>query len=254
MSKRTTTSHSPGDGDLPALYAKVKQMIVTRIHDGDWRPGDRLPSENDLVRDLGVSRMTINRALRELSIEGVIVRAKGVGSFVAEAKPYAELLEVRNIAEEILQRGHRYTALVVVATTELATPQVAINLGLAAGAPVFHTVIVHHENELPVQLEDRFVNPAASPEYLDHDFTVMTPNAILSTAAPLTQAEHIVEAVLPSAREGRLLAIAETEPCLLIQRRTWSNDLAVSVARLLYPGARYRLRGRHMAGGHDRAG
>ena len=251
MSSRTKTSHEPGAGDLQALYAKVKQMFVTRINDGDWRPGDRLPSENELVRDLGVSRMTINRALRELSIEGVIVRTKGVGSFVAEAKPYAELLEVRNIADEIAQRGHRYKALVVLVATELATPKVAQALGVGPATPVFHSVIVHHENDLPVQLEDRFVNPAAAPDYLDHDFTATTPNAVLSIAAPLTKAEHIVEAVLPTAWECRLLAISEAEPCLLIQRRTWSNDVSVSTARLLYPGARYRLRGQHTAGGHD---
>ena len=247
MSRRTKTSREPGD-DLQALYAKVKQMIVARINDGDWRPGDRLPSENELVRDLGVSRMTINRALRELSIEGVIVRAKGVGSFVAEAKPYAELLEVRNIADEIVQRGHRYAALVVQAATELATPKVAQALGLQPAAPVFHSLIVHHENDLPVQLEDRFVNPAAAPDYLAHDFTVTTPNAVLSIAAPLTQAEHIVEAVSPTAWECRLLAISDAEPCLLIQRRTWSGDISVSTARLLYPGTRYRLRGQHAAG------
>lgn len=242
-------SRESGGSDLQALYAKVKQMIVSRISDGDWRPGDRLPSENDLVRELGVSRMTINRALRELSIEGVIVRTKGVGSFVAEAKPYAELLEVRNIAEEIAQRGHRYMALVVLVATELATPKVAQALGLGPAAPVFHSVIVHHENDLPVQLEDRFVNPAAAPDYLDHDFTATTPNVVLSSAAPLTEAEHIVEAVLPTPWECRLLAISEADPCLLIQRRTWSNDVSVSTARLLYPGARYRLRGQHPAGG-----
>lgn len=239
----------PGGGELQALYARVKEMIVTRINEGEWRPGDRLPSENELVRDLGVSRMTINRALRELSLEGVIVRAKGVGSFVAQAKPYAELLEVRNIADEIVQRGHNYAALVVLTATELAPPPIAEALGVEPATPVFHTVIVHHENDLPVQLEDRFVNPAAAPDYLDHDFTLTTPNAVLSRAAPLTQAEHIVEAVLATARECRLLAISATEPCLLIQRRTWTNDLIVTTARLLYPGARYRLRGQHLAGG-----
>lgn len=253
MSRRTKTSREPGADDLQALYAKVKQMIVGRIGDGDWRPGDRLPSENELVRELGVSRMTVNRALRELSIEGVIVRAKGVGSFVAEAKPYAELLEVRNIADEIAQRGHRYRALVVQAATELATHKVAQALGIGSGAPVFHSVIVHHENDLPVQLEDRFVNPAAARDYLEHDFTLTTPNAVLSIAAPLTKAEHIVEAVLPTPWECRLLAISDVEPCLLIQRRTWSNEVSVSTARLLYPGARYRLRGQHTTGGDGAA-
>ncbi len=245
------TNRRPAGDESQALYAQVKQMIVTRISDGDWLPGARLPSENDLVRDLGVSRMTVNRALRELSIEGVIVRAKGVGSFVAEPKPYSELLQVRNIADEIVQRGHIHTAQVVLAATEAASPQVAEALGISRSARVFHSVIVHHENHLPVQLEDRFVNPAAAPDYLSHDFRITTPNTVLSRAAPLTEAEHVVEAVLPSAWESRLLAVTGAEPCLLIRRRTWSDGVAVTTARLLYPGARYSLRGRYKADGRS---
>ena len=249
MSSGMRTAMLRDAGEPLALYAGVKQMIVTRIAAGEWPPGRRLPSENDLVRDLGVSRMTINRALRELSIEGVIVRLQGVGSFVAEPKPYSELLEVHNIADEIVQRGHSYTALVVLAALETAAPHVADALGVPLSAPVFHSIIVHHENGVPVQLEDRFVNPAAAPDYLEHDFTMITPNAVLSRAAPLGEVEHIVEAILPAAWESRLLALSSAEPCLLIRRRTWSNDVAVTTARLLYPGARYRLRGRHRAGG-----
>ncbi len=244
MSSRTGKTALLTTGEPVALYAGVKQMIVTRIRSGEWPPGHRLPSESDLVRELGVSRMTVNRSLRELSIEGLVVRVQGVGSFVAEPKPYAELLEVRNIADEIAQRGHDYSAVVVLAATESATPELADILGVPLSAPVFHTIIVHQENHVPVQLEDRFVNPAAAADYLDHDFTVQTPNQILSFAAPLDEVEHVVEAVLPAAWESRLLAISGAEPCLLIQRRTWSDGVAVATARLLYPGARYRLRGR----------
>lgn len=249
MSRVTSLPRFPATGEPQALYAGVKQMILARIRNGDWPPRHRLPSENELVQELGVSRMTINRALRELSIEGAIVRVQGVGSFVAEAKPYAALLEVRNIAEEIAQRGNRYKALVVLAAKELASDIVAEALGIPPSAEVFHSVIVHHENDVPVQLEDRFVNPAAAPDYLDHDFTTITPNMVLSRAAPLTEAEHVVEAVLPAPWEERLLAVPHGEPCLLIQRRTWSDDVAVTTARLLYPGGRYRLRGRHSTKG-----
>ncbi len=242
MSVMNRASKLPEIGEPQALYAGVKQLIVSRIRNGDWPPRHRLPSENDLVRELGVSRMTINRALRELSIEGVIVRVQGVGSFVAEAKPYAELFEVRNIADEIAERGHTYSARVVLAATERAAPTIAEALGLALNAPVFHSIIVHHENDVPVQLEDRFVNPAAAPRYLEADFNLVTPNLVLSRAAPLTDAEHVVEAVSPSPAECRLLALTDFEPCLLIQRRTWSGEIAVTTVRLLYPGGRYRLR------------
>ncbi|MBW9065033.1 histidine utilization repressor [Rhizobium herbae] len=232
------------DNDGAPLYAGVKQMILDRIQSGEWPPKHRVPSENELVAELGVSKMTANRALRELASEGELVRIQGVGSFVAERKGYSELFEVRNIAEEIDERGHVHQASVIVLAQETAAPDVADALGLPIGAPVFHSLIVHSENGVPVQIEDRFVNPEAAPGYLNQDFTKQTPNAYLTAEAPLSGSEHIVEAAMPQPWECKLLVILRTEPCLLIRRRTWSSKRVVSFARLVYPGHRYRLESR----------
>ncbi|MGR9194530.1 histidine utilization repressor (plasmid) [Rhizobium leguminosarum] len=230
--------------DSTPLYAGVKQVILDRIHSGEWPPKYRVPSENELVVELGVSKMTANRALRELANEGELVRIQGVGSFVAERKGYSALFEVRNIAEEIAERGHVHEASVVVLAQETASPEVADALELAIGAAVFHSLIVHSENGVPVQIEDRFVHPEAAPEYLDQDFSTLTPNAYLTAAAPLSGSEHVVEAAMPQAWECKLLTIMKTEPCLTIRRRTWSAKQVVSTARLVYPGHRYRLEAR----------
>ncbi|MBY5405423.1 MAG: histidine utilization repressor [Rhizobium sp.] len=230
--------------DSTPLYAGVKQVILDRIHSGEWPPKYRVPSENELVVELGVSKMTANRALRELANEGELIRIQGVGSFVAERKGYSALFEVRNIAEEIAERGHTHEASVVVLAQETASPEVADALELPIGAAVFHSLIVHSENGVPVQIEDRFVHPEAAPEYLDQDFSTLTPNAYLTAAAPLSGSEHVVEAAMPQAWECKLLTIMKTEPCLTIRRRTWSAKQVVSTARLVYPGHRYRLEAR----------
>ncbi|MBY5349031.1 histidine utilization repressor [Rhizobium leguminosarum] len=230
--------------DSTPLYAGVKQVILDRIHSGEWPPKYRVPSENELVVELGVSKMTANRALRELANEGELVRIQGVGSFVAERKGYSALFEVRNIAEEIAERGHVHEASVVVLAQETASPEVADALELPIGAAVFHSLIVHSENGVPVQIEDRFVHPEAAPEYLDQDFSTLTPNAYLTAAAPLSGSEHVVEAAMPQTWECKLLTIMKTEPCLTIRRRTWSAKQVVSTARLVYPGHRYRLEAR----------
>ncbi|EJC85249.1 histidine utilization repressor [Rhizobium leguminosarum bv. trifolii WSM2297] len=232
------------ENDSTPLYAGVKQVILDRIHSGEWPPKYRVPSENELVVELGVSKMTANRALRELANEGELVRIQGVGSFVAERKGYSALFEVRNIAEEIAERGHVHEATVVVLAQETASPEIADALELAIGAAVFHSLIVHSENGVPVQIEDRFVHPEAAPEYLDQDFTTLTPNAYLTAAAPLSGSEHVVEAAMPQAWECKLLTILKTEPCLTIRRRTWSAKQVVSTARLVYPAYRYRLEAR----------
>ncbi|MBY5540532.1 histidine utilization repressor [Rhizobium leguminosarum] len=232
------------ENDSTPLYAGVKQVILDRIHSGEWPPKYRVPSENELVVELGVSKMTANRALRELANEGELIRIQGVGSFVAERKGYSALFEVRNIAEEIAERGHVHEAALVVLAQETASPEIADALELPIGAPVFHSLIVHSENGVPVQIEDRFVHPEAAPEYLAQDFSTLTPNAYLTAAAPLSGSEHVVEAAMPQAWECKLLTIMKTEPCLTIRRRTWSAKQVVSTARLVYPGHRYRLEAR----------
>src|SRR3546814_5948375 len=86
--------------DAPPRYAAIKQSISNAVRDGSLKPGDRVPSEAELVEKFDVSRMTANRALRELQSAGVIVRRAGSGSFIAEPKPIGHMIEIRNIAEE----------------------------------------------------------------------------------------------------------------------------------------------------------
>src|SRR5690606_38136241 len=89
-------------------YRRIKEHIVRHIEAGEWRAGDQVPSESTLVKQLKVSRMTVNRALRELTHEGLLVRVQGTGTFVAERRPLFNLVELRNIAEEIASRGQRH--------------------------------------------------------------------------------------------------------------------------------------------------
>lgn len=225
-------------------YERVKRLIGERIKAGTWRPGDRIASEAELVKELGVSRMTVNRALRELTIEGVLTRVQGVGTFVATAKPQAALFAVRNIAEEIAERGHQHSAEVLSLASVAAPAEIASFLGIKAGAKVFHSVLLHRENGLPVQVEDRYVDPRIARDYLDQDFTRQTPYVYLTAIAPISEAEHIIEAVLATGPERKHLKIDAHEPCLQLTRRTWSGGRPVSVVRLVYPGSRYRLSGR----------
>ncbi|WLI77910.1 histidine utilization repressor [Kosakonia sp. H02] len=225
------------------FYEKVKQAISEKIYDGTWRPHDRIPSEAELVAQFGFSRMTINRAVRELTDEGLLVRLQGVGTFVAEPKGQSALFEVRSIADEIATRHHQHRCEVLLLEERLADVTQAAALNVAEGTRIFHSKMVHFENEIPVQIEDRSVNASVVPDYLQQDYTQTTAHAYLSLIAPLTEGEHIVEAVKATPEECRLLHIQEHDPCLLIRRRTWSTSHIVSHASLLFPGARYRLQG-----------
>lgn len=226
-----------------ALYVSVKQFIVEKIATQAWPPDFKIPSENELVKQLGVSRITINRALKELATENKLVRLQGVGTFVANAKADSNVLEIRSIADEIAARGHQHVAKVVMMEESEPAGDIARLLGIDGRVRVYHSIIVHHEEDQAVQLEDRFVNPMVIPDYLEQDFSLDTPHHYLMRIAPLTDADHIIEAIMPDDRQCRWLNISPQEPCLQVTRYSRSGDNAVSVARLLHPGSRYRLQG-----------
>ena len=231
---------------LPA-YGKVKAFIKKRISAGTWKPGNPVPSESVLMVQFGVSRMTVNRALRELMGEGLVTRVQGSGTFVAELHRISSTLTIRDIHEEVAERGHIHTARVLLALSEKASAELAPTLGLAIGAPVFHSVLIHLENGVPIQYEDRYVNPAAAPRYLETDFTQITPTHHLLEEAPLTEASYSIEACLPSALEAKHLEIKPGEACLAMMRRTVSGAKIASVVRLVYPGSRYSFAGKFQA-------
>jgi GntR family histidine utilization transcriptional repressor len=234
---------TPSAAPLPA-YQRVKAHVLERIGAGAWGPRDRIPSENELVRELGVARMTVNRAVRELMQEGFLTRIKGGGTYVADRRLHGHLLRIRNIADEIAERGGRHAAEVMSLKAVRADDKASQAFGLAAGAQLFHSLIVHFEEGRPVQLEDRLVNPAIAPHYLRQDFTTRTPYEYLVNVAPLAEAEHVVQAVAPDLRIRRLLDMSAGEPCLLIRRRTWTGEEVASTALLHHPGARFELSGR----------
>ncbi|TAL53541.1 histidine utilization repressor [Pandoraea sp.] len=224
-----------------ALYEQVKNFIRERVSAGEWKPGDRIPSELNLVDTLGVSRMTINRALRELTEQGALVRLSGVGTFVAESKPQSTLLMIAHIGDEIRARGHSYDYEILLQARETASVEVAAALDLPAGSSVYHVICVHREDGLPVQLEDRYVNPASAPDFLQQDFTAIRPSQYLLDTVPAHEIEHVVEAELPTPTEAKWLDIRADQPCLTLVRRTWARGLPVTFARFVHPGSRYRL-------------
>ena len=227
------------------IYQQIKKTIQRRIESGDWVAGQKLPSENDLVAALDVSRMTINRALRELTQQGLIKRVHGLGSFVAEAPRHASLIELQDIALEIVQDGKRHSSQVLDLEAVSASPDVAAQMELPAGSQIYYLHAVHHQDGQPIQLESRYVNPAAMPGFIAQDFTRMTATAYLLQQFKPDEMEHRVRAVIPDQAVRELLALQIGEPCLQLTRRTWSNGQVVTYVTLTYPGDRYELGARY---------
>lgn len=232
------------------LYLQIKQYITDKIDSGHWPVGHRISTELELTEQFKVSRMTVNKAIRDLVAEGKLQRRPRVGTFVCAPDDKAEspLLDIQNIAEEVKLRGKTYSSKVIKQASMLADETVAIKLGVMLNSPIFYSEIIHFEDNSPIQYELRWVNSAYAPGYLEQDFTQITPNQYLSENCPLSAIEHTVEAIVADDEVRTALRLGANEPCLLLNRRTWSQDKLVSSALLYHPGTRYKLSSKILLG------
>lgn len=224
------------------LYEQVKLYVLNLIEDEAWGEGRRLPSESKLVKHCNASRMTVNRALRELAGEGHIERVAGVGTFAAEARANSHPLDIRNIAEEIAARGHIHSCRVIDVIEIRAKPEVAIQFSVMMGSRIFRSQILHLESGMPIQFEDRFVLPDFAPEYDRVDFNTMTTNEYLLKIGPhIEKWEQKLTSKKPPPEIADALQVDNAEHCLVLTRRTWVAGRVVTYSHLYHPASRFQF-------------
>ncbi|OUL95967.1 histidine utilization repressor [Paraburkholderia hospita] len=225
-------------------YQQMKDYVRKMIETGQWRLGDMIPTELSLAAEFALSRMTVNRALRELVSENVLTRVRGRGTFITDRRYQSTLIEIRSIAEEIRSRGdaHRSKVLLLEATHNAAALQ---TLELPQNGTAFHSHIVHFENDVPIQFEDRYVNSLIFPDYLDQDFESETPNEYMMRVAPAQGAEYWITARKTNAMVRQALMMPIGEPCLVLRRRTEAQRQMAGDVTLWHPASRYKLNGRY---------
>ena len=153
------------------LYLQIKQFIDDKISMGHWPPGHRITTELELTKQFNVSRMTVNKAIRDLVSEGKLARKPRLGTFVCEPteKAQSPLLDINNIAQEIRERGQNHRSQVVKHLQINADEKTAMQLGVMINTPIFYSEIIHFEDKSPIQLELRWVNAHYAPDYLEQE-------------------------------------------------------------------------------------
>ncbi|WP_445376576.1 UTRA domain-containing protein [Niveispirillum fermenti] len=209
--------------------------MASLIGSGALSPGDRVPSEHELVARFQVSRMTANRALRELTAEGWVIRVPGLGSFVAPARQTATMLEIPDMVETALGRGARHRVETITSATKPASSAIALAFGMRAGISLFHGRWRHLADRLPLQVEDRWTLPHLAPDRPAPG----TPEPV----APYEQMDHSLRAALPPPDIAGLLALPPQSPCLHLTRRTRLGGQVSTVAEFWMPGDQIILTG-----------
>ena len=241
MSPRLSPPVLDGTG---AIYQQIRRAVARPILRGDWAPGARIPSEHELTELFGASRMTINKALSALADEGLIVRRRRLGSFVAERPPERAGMEIWDIGAEVTRAGEAYAYELLDTCRFKADPETARLFGVRPGTPVVELSGRHRADGTPIQLERRLINLEAAPDAADTDFSQAPPGRWLLDHVAWSDAEHLIRAVNADDESARLLEIEPRTACLLVERHTWSDRTPITWAELLSPGAARQLVGR----------
>jgi GntR family transcriptional regulator, histidine utilization repressor len=226
------------------LGDRIRFELERRILSGEWRPGDRIPSEHELMDSYACSRMTMNKVLSAMAAAGLIVRRRRVGSFVAIPRGDRAVLEIQDFATEAQRLGHVYRHLVRGWRIERLDPSRAAALGLTVGDEVVHVRCLHLMNGTPDAYEDRVISLATVPDARQARFRDVPPGTWLLRNVPWTQAEHVIRATNADARLSRVLRLKLGAACLVLERRTWHSGALVTVVTITYPGDRRAFTGR----------
>jgi GntR family histidine utilization transcriptional repressor len=226
---------------MKSEFMKIKEYIVSEISNSKWKPGFKIPSENELTKLFSVSRMTANKALRELTAEGVLVRLQGKGTFVAEQNNVSEMLEIKDIVEEIESSGKKHSFELIDLKEIFSNEEIQKIMGIKEDEILYYSVFLHYADNEPFQYEERFVNKKLVPEYINNKFENETAHRYLMKNISLTEAEHIVEAIFPNDDIANYLKIPKKTPCLCLKRRTWLKKDIVTYVKFISPGDKYKI-------------
>lgn len=228
-----------------ARAATHHDRILTEIRDnivsGRWKPGHRLLYETDMAQRYGVSRMTINKVLTQLTREGFLERRRRLGTFVATPRVQSAVLDIADIEREISQRGLAYSYRLRARAIRPPTAEEQARLRPAGTGDVLAIAALHSADGQPFCDEDRLINLSAAPLAAEQDFSAVAAGSWLLREVPWSSATHAIRAVGATAAEARRLAIRAGDPCLEILRRTEKGGECVTWVRLLYPGERHQL-------------
>jgi GntR family histidine utilization transcriptional repressor len=234
--------------DRPTLYKRIRLDIERRILTGEWPPGHRIPFEHQLMTRYGCSRMTVSKALSELTQADLIERRRRAGTFVRRPKFLSAVLQIADIRAEITALGRSYGYELIQCSRRAASAADRARLGVRKTGKVIAIACRHSADDVPFAIEDRLIDLDAVPEAATADFAIEPPGSWLLHHVPWTEAEHSISAIVADDQAAAALDIAIGAPCLVIDRHTWRSARTLTAVRLLYPGESHKLVARFKGG------
>jgi len=202
------------------LYTNIEETIAAEIADGEYRPGDQLPTEDQLLRRFGVSRITVRRAIQNLIQRGLLEIRRGRGTFVLEPRIEAELTKLSGFVEDMSAAGRKVSARVLRQGVVSATARIADRLQLGRGARVMRIERVRLADGLPVSFDQTWLPLALGRKIVRNDLRVHPIFTLLEEeyGVHLLEADYALEAVAASQAVADALQVSAGTPIFQIER------------------------------------
>ena len=242
-SRTRTRSPGPlGPADQP-LYEQAHQALAELIAAGTYRPGSRLPSERTLSQALGVSRLTLRRALESLVELGIIERRASRGWFVAEGPVTGATNELMSFARMARARGLDPMARVLRADVRPATLDESEVLRMAPGAAIHDMERLRMLDGIPIAVDRSRIPLARAPWLTQTDFAVCSLHASLEQGGIIpTTAEYTIGVVDADERLGELLDLPVGRGLLHVTGVTFDQrGVPFELGWAVYRPDRYRM-------------
>jgi GntR family transcriptional regulator len=227
------------------LYTQIKDILRTQILDGSYTTHQQMPSEAEMMRTFGVSRITIRQALGDLQKEGLIFRIHGKGTFVSKPKAFQDLTRLQGFGEAMSGMGHETCSRLIGARLVPADKVVAARLALPEGTMVSELRRLRFLDRGPISLDVSYLPADIGERLAGADLASRDVFLILENdfGLALTHAELKIEAVLADDALATLLRVPEGSPVLRIERLTYTDgQRPLDFEYLYYRGDAFQYR------------
>jgi GntR family transcriptional regulator len=202
------------------LYSRIQEYIAELILSGKLAPEAKIQSERDFSEDLGVSRMTVRRAITELVNEGLLERKHGSGTYVAKPKVTYEAGELANYVDAMRRRNIATASQLLEFDQVAAGRRLAEALEIEIGNPIYRVAMLRLANRVPVILERVFVSCALLPRLEEWDLEKTSIHDLLTDAYHITpgRISQTVEAAVATDTVAQQLRVRDGFPLLMLSR------------------------------------
>ena len=226
------------------LHQQIYSMAREKIRSGEWKEGQMIPSEPELMNQYGVSRIVIRQVLNRLVSEGLIYRQQGRGSYVAERRLEEGLTRIISFTEDMLQRGFSPKTQVLESGILPAPDYIALQLGIEKGSELVYLSRLRIANDEPMSIEESYLVHRMVPNVLDEDYSHVPLRKILlnNYGVKIIRAKQVIRAIQATSLQAEWLTIPQKLPLLFIERVSFSDqDIPIEYLKIFFRSDRYSL-------------